>query len=92
MFQNKKLEDVLTKDPTEAEVEKWAIANPHDAKEFGMRLVMYAATPDKLDALPSLGKFQDQLTAWAKKDPAKAKEVLMKLFPKIMMLTAGGKK
>jgi len=92
MIPSKKTEDVLTKDLTEAEVEKWALTNPHDAKEFGMRLVTHAAAPDKLDALPSLGKFQDRMTAWAKKDPAKAKEVLMKLFPKIMLLTAGGKK
>ena len=76
------------KEITDAEIEAWAIANPSEAKEFGLRLISNAKTPEKIDSLPSLGKFQDQMTLWAKKDPARAQAVLLKLLPKVMLAAA----
>ena len=73
---------------TEAMVEEWCLANPDAAKELGMRLITNAKTPEKLDALPSLGKMQDQMTAWAKRDPKLAQAILLRLLPKIMAASA----
>jgi hypothetical protein len=83
-----KLEDPITKEITDLEIEEWAIKNPLEAKEFGLRLISHAKTPEKIDALPSLGKFQDRMTLWAKKDPARAQMVLLKLLPKVMAAAA----
>jgi len=73
----------LPENPTEADLETWALANPKRAIEFGKRLIANQDA-EKLRALESLGPDEDRATTWAIANPIKTRILFMQLFSKLM--------
>ena len=65
---------------TDRAIEDWARANLDRAKVLGLRLIQNQ-TPEKLEALDSLGDDEDLIEAWAIKHPLRASILVMKLLP-----------
>jgi hypothetical protein len=75
--------NALPENPTEADLETWALANPKRAIEFGKRLIENQDA-EKLRALESLGADEDRATTWAIDNPFKARLMVLRLLPKLM--------
>lgn len=58
--------------------------NNERAKALGLRLFQNQNTPEKLNELPSLGSFEDDVQGWAIKNPNKAKLLMIQLAPLFM--------
>jgi hypothetical protein len=64
----------------EAKIQAWALENRKAAQVLGRRLISTRA-PEELRNLPSLGAFEDAATAWAIKNPTRAKLLILRLVP-----------
>jgi hypothetical protein len=61
------------------EIETWAMANPKKAVQLGRDV--YAISTGETP--PSRGKTQDEMIAWARQNPMKAKMLFLRLMPKL---------